>query len=108
MQTVVIKEDLKNHRIKVKFDYNRQIIYIMQKHRGYFNRRNKTWIFPHMRLTKIVEDLEEKHHRVKIIPDKRIKKLIWQDKNTVSVLGYCKKCKEYAFIGRDGLCVKCR
>lgn len=31
----------------------------------------------------------------------------FKDKDIISVLGNCKKCGEYGFINKEGLCVKC-
>ena len=106
--------------IRVHFIYNTDLIDIMREHGGWWFKIEKAWQFPIGKLDEIYNHLTNEKYNVHIIKleekerPKRVFKPIKQEpldllKNpdVVSIPGYCKECKQYHFIGRDGLCVKC-
>jgi len=49
------------------FLWDDDIVYIMQKHRGRYDRQNSMWVFPMYKLEKVLSDLDSKNFQYRII-----------------------------------------
>ena len=105
---------------RVHFMYNTDLIDIMREHDGWWFRREKAWQFPIGKLTEVYDHLTNEKYNVQITkleekerPKRTFKSTkqtsldMFKNPDVVSIPGYCKECKQYHFIGRDDLCVKC-
>jgi len=115
VQRVVIRKN--DNKIRVHFMYNPDLIDIMREHQGWWFRKEKCWQFPLWKFDAIYDHLKREKYSVEIRaleekkkPEKQTKLEIdyWLDKEVVSVPGNCKKCGEWHFLNKDGICVKCR
>ena len=117
-QTVNIRKGEKI--IRVHFMYNTDLIDIMREHDGWWFKREKAWQFPIGKLNEVYDHLTNEKYNVKIIkleekerpkrvfkPTKQEPLNMFKNSNVISIPGHCKECKQYHFIGKDGLCVKC-
>jgi len=107
--------------IRVHFMYNTDLIDIMREHDGWWFKKEKAWQFPIGKLTEVYEHLTNERYNVTIIkleekpkesrkPFKLTKQIpldMFKNPDVVSIGGICKECKQYHFIGKDGLCVEC-
>jgi len=115
VQTVKIRKE--GNKIKLNFMYNTDLIDIMREHKGYFFRKEKAWVFPAYKQSELYDELTSKHYRVEIVTPENQTTLNfklnekprnpWNDENVVSVAGHCKKCNQWGFLNREGLCSKC-
>jgi len=103
--------------IRVHFMYNPDLIDIMREHKGWWFRKEKAWQFPLWKLEQLYDDLKKNHYNVEITkliekPKKKDKNQTkidyWADKDVISVYGKCKKCGQGGFVGKNGLCVRCK
>lgn len=98
--------------------YNTDLIDIMRDHEGWWFKKERCWQFPLWKLEPLYDELTEKHYKVEIVKliedkkkERKQKKLdvdYWKEKDVVSVYGTCKKCGAGGFVGKDGLCSRCR
>jgi len=100
-----------NH-IEVHFEYDPKIVSVMRTYKGWYRGQPvKHWQFkPHME-TEIIEALKKKGFFVRIFsknPPKKKKPDPFAEKDVISVYGKCKKCGEHGFVGKDGLCTRCK
>jgi len=108
--------------IRVHFMYNTDLIDIMREHGGWWFKKEKAWQFPIGKLSEVYEHLTNKKYNVQIAkleekvkePVKKSFKIkqqeplnMFKNPDVVSIPGHCKKCGQYHFIGRDGLCIEC-
>lgn len=105
--------------IRVHFMYNIDLINIMQKHRGWWFRKEKAWQFPLWKLEDVYDDLTKEHYNVEITKlieqpkkeDKKQTKLnidYWKDKDVIGVYGKCIKCGNAGFIDKNKICGRCK
>ena len=89
--------------------YNNELYDVMKKHKGYWFKKEKCWIFPEKKLDDIKSDIEKLNHKVSILGSKiEQNKNVFDDPDVVSVFGTCKKCGEGGFVSKEGICSKCR
>ena len=119
-QTVNIR--IEGNQIKLNFIYNTDLVDIMHDHKGWFFYKEKAWVFPASKLGELRDELKRKMYIVKIIKDEGQRTIperkapvnrtlddnVWNDKEVLFVAGKCKKCGQYGFIGKSGLCVRCK
>jgi len=65
--TIIIRKEGK--RIKINFSYNPDLVEIMRDHKGYYIRKEKTWVFPAEKLHEIRDELVRKMYSVRIKSD---------------------------------------
>jgi len=105
--------------IRIHFLWNPDLVDIMHEHRGWWYRKEKCWQFPLWKLEPLYDELTDKHYNVEILKliekpkkeDKKQKKLeidYWKDKDTVAVYDKCKICGVTGFVGKDGICARCK
>ena len=97
--------------------WNPDLVEIMRDHKGWWYRKEKCWQFPLWKLEPLYEELTKKQYSVEITKllekskkekTKQVKIDYWKDKDVIGVYGTCKKCGGGGFIGKDGLCTKCK
>lgn len=113
VQTVKIRKV--GNKIKVNFSYNSDLVDIMREHHGYFYRKEKAWVFSSTKQQELSNILTKKLYTVTVvkengqttIPTEHTSAKTCDDDAFVLVLGHCKKCKQWHFLGKNGLCVQC-
>ena len=101
-QTVTIYRDKTNKKIKVKFIYNVDLLDVMREHKGWWNKKEKAWIFSLHKLPALQDNLSSKMYRIRIITEKPT-----IPNEEVCVEGMCKKCYSLVLVNRKRLCKKC-
>jgi len=99
-----------HNKIKVKFMFNTDLLDIMREYQGWYFKKERAWIFPLSKLSKLRDRLVKEMYNVDII-SAEVKKpkldKVFEDKDVVQVWGICKKCKREAFVNRKRLCNQC-
>lgn len=108
MSVQIVNVRKEGKKIKVHFMYHYKLYDVMKKHKGFWFKKEKCWIFSENKLGELQSDIEKLHHKVSIISDGGKIENIFDDEDIVSVYGHCKKCGNGGFIGRDELCTKCK
>ena len=115
VQTVNIRKE--GNKIKLNFMYNTDLLDIMRSHRGYFFAKEKAWVFPLSKYEEIRDELTRKMYNVHVVktegqtqlPKEPIKESnVWKEDSVFLVAGRCKKCGNYGFCYKDGICGRCK
>lgn len=117
-QTVNIRKE--GNRIKLNFMYNTDLVDLMHMHNGYFFRKEKAWVFPLSKLEELRDELVKRMYNVHIVKEQGQATLpkeqeaprqavtdVWKEDSVFLVAGHCKKCGNYGFCSKDGLCGRC-
>jgi len=118
-QTINIRKGEKI--IRLNFTYNADLVDIMHSHNGWFFRKEKSWQFPIGKFEEVYDHLKKEKYSVNITkldeskdkPEPKHKLIqttweeYWKDKDTIAVGGTCKKCKEWHFVNKDKVCMRC-
>jgi hypothetical protein len=119
-QTINFRKD--GNKLKLHFTYNEDIIDVMRAHKGYWYRKDKSWVFPETKRTELYNELTDKGYSVNYLTPmsqatletpvkKKVEKVDefdpWAD-GAFMVGGVCRKCNKWGFIFKNGLCGTCR
>jgi hypothetical protein len=115
-QTINFRKD--GNKLKLHFTYNEDIIDVMRAHKGYWYRKDKSWVFPESKRTDLYDELTGKGYNVEYLTPMTQSHLVVEKKKEIDVnpkdedffmrAGYCIKCKTYGFCFKDGLCGRCK
>jgi len=108
-----IKIQKEGRHINVTFEYNTDLVEIMREQGGWWVRKNKSWMFPASRLSKLREELVSKKYKVEILPEKQVEKKefdqtkLFKNPDVVAIYDKCKVCGRQRSVGKDGICTEC-
>jgi hypothetical protein len=114
-QTINIQKD--GNKIKLHFMYNEDIIDIMRIHKGYWFKKDKSWVFPESKRTELYNELTDKGYNIHYLTpmsqttlQKPVKKEITESPKEDFFMkgGTCIKCGVWGFCYKDGVCGRCR
>jgi len=117
-QTINFRKD--GNKLKLHFTYNEDIIDVMRAHKGYWFRKDKSWVFPETKRTELYNELTDKGYNINYLTpmsetplQKPVKKVVeeaidpWKD-GAFMRARTCIKCGVWGFCYKDGVCGRCR
>jgi len=110
----------RGRHVEFHFDYDPKIVTVMRRYKGWFRSSpTRHWQFKPEMEKEVINELKAKGYRVRVFTEKdKAEKSVpkkkrkepdpFADKDVLAVLGYCKKCKEYTWINKEKICVRCK
>ena len=118
-QTINFRKD--GNKLKLHFTYNEDIIDVMRAHKGYWYKKDKSWVFPETKRTELYNELTSKGYNINYLTPmsqttletpvkKKVEKVEeidpWKD-GAFMMAGYCIKCGTWGFCYKSGICGRC-
>jgi len=110
MKTVTFTK--KKSKLIVSYEFDQTLYKIMKSNDGHYIKIFKHWSFPIEKLDALKKEIIKAGYQVSIQIKKDdgciVVENVFDDPDVIAVYGKCKACGAGGFVGKDGLCVRCR